>query len=380
MNLKTKIFLKKRFKEHYWKNPVLAPPELYRREFGVGTLDDKIKFRHRSFKNEKEFRSYMKVEAPFFISCSSAYYEFPANQPMGAKSWLGADLVFDLDCEIDYLNQERFDFVRKETMNLVDFLIDDFGFNKKDLDINFSGSKGYHIHIRKEDVRVLSGDERREIVDYITGTSLNQDCFMHETVGEGVVTDSKGTYSKRAVDVMGPMRGDPGWGGRIYNVAYDIIANKNVEELRKIPGIGEKTAKELIEKREKNIKSLETGHWGWLQKFTDHVRKKAIDEYAVTLMGDADRMVTIDTARLMRIPDTLHGGTGMKAARVKNIETFNPLDDAVVFSDEKTKLSVTKSVPKFEMKGEKVGPYRAGEVEVPEFVAVYLLLTHAAEM
>ena len=35
--------------------------------------------------------------------------------------------------------------------------------------MNFSGSKGYHIHVSSENVKSLGRDERREIVDYLTG-------------------------------------------------------------------------------------------------------------------------------------------------------------------------------------------------------------------
>ena len=101
MNTETKIFLKKKFKEYYSKNKILAPEEIEKREFGVGTLKDKIKIRHKSFKSEKELWNFLRREAPFYISYSAAYYEFPQNQPMEAKNWLGAELVFDLDIEMD---------------------------------------------------------------------------------------------------------------------------------------------------------------------------------------------------------------------------------------------------------------------------------------
>ena len=42
MNTDTKGFLKKKFKEYYWNNKVKEPSEIHKREFGVGTLEDKI--------------------------------------------------------------------------------------------------------------------------------------------------------------------------------------------------------------------------------------------------------------------------------------------------------------------------------------------------
>ena len=44
------------------------------------------------------------------------------------------------------------------------------------------------------------------------------------------------------------------------------------------------------------------------------------------------RQVTLDPYRLVRIPNTLHGETGLVAKPVKRLESFNPAKDALAFN------------------------------------------------
>jgi DNA primase small subunit len=381
MNVDSKFFLRKRFKDYYWSHRVSAPSEVHRREFGVGTLEDKIKVRHKAFASERELETFLKREAPSYISYSSAYYEFPENQPMSAKNWLGADLVFDLDAPMEYFSARVFDDVKRETLNLMDFLTDDFGFPREEVSVNFSGSKGYHVHVKSENVRCLSGDARRQIVDYVTGSGLDLKCFMKDVGVEGFSSERMLGYVKSVGVVRGPTAEDVGWARRIYGSVRDFIANSTLEDFMRIEGIGQKRAKRLVEERKKNLKALDGGNWEGIRELTPKLLQRIVDERAVTLTGDADKMVTIDTSRLMRLPDTIHGGSGLLAARVNDLEVFNPLVDAVVFSEEETRIKPSKDMPEFDLMGGKWGPYRREEeVSVPEYVGVYLMLKDAAEI
>ena len=380
MNVETKFFLRKKFKEYYWDAKVPAPPSVHRREFGVGTLEDKIKVRHKSFASERELSTFLKREAPSYISYSSAYYEFPANQPMESKNWLGADLVFDLDAPMSYFDSGVFDNVKREALNLVDFLVSDFGFGREEAKINFSGSKGYHLHIYSEDVRHLSGEERSEIVDYVTGLGLSLEYFMEDVSVEGVVSNRDGKYVQPASVVKGPTARDVGRARKIYDSVHDFVVNSDLADFERIEGIGPKRAGKLLKEKGKNVKAIEDGNWEGVRELTPKLLQKIVNEKAIQLTGDADKMVTIDTARLMRLPDTLHGGSGLSAVDVGKIEDFNPLVDAVVFSEEKTKIRTTEDITKFDLMENKWGPYKKEDViSLPEYVSVYLMLKNVAE-
>ena len=381
MKTPTKVFVRKKFKEYYWNNPVKAPPQVHRREFGVGTLEDKIKIRHKAFSSDKELSDFLKREAPSYISYSAAYYEFPANQPMEAKNWLGADLVFDLDADMEYFDAGVFESVKQETLNLIGFLKDDFGFQQEDVKINFSGSKGYHLHIMNEQVRELGKDARREIVDYVTGTNLKINYFLRDIEVEGYKTDRHGHPTRSVEMIQGPTKESAGWAKRIYESVNDYIESSDLKEYRRIDGIGEKKAKQLLAEKDKNLAALRDGNWGGLVELTPRLMQKVIDERAVALTGETDKMVTIDTARLMRLPDTLHGGSGLLAVRVDDIHEFDPLVDAVVFKDIEVEVTFTKDIPEFDLMENKWGPYKKTEsLRLPTYAALYLGLKDACEI
>ncbi|MFH1789085.1 MAG: DNA primase catalytic subunit PriS, partial [Candidatus Altiarchaeota archaeon] len=349
MNVDTKVFVRKKIKDYYWRARVAAPSQVQMREFGVGTLEDKIKVRHKKFSSERELSNFLKRDAPSYISYSAALYEFPENQPMEAKNWLGADLVFDLDAPMRFFDATVFDSVKEETLNLLEFIYDDFGFAEKDVNVNFSGSKGYHIHIASDEVKWLSGDARREIVDYVTGSGLDLKYFMQEVEVDGFSPDRSGEYRKSAGARLGPTAGDVGWAGRIYGTVHDFLSKP--ESFRDVKGVGPKTVKKLEKDRERNLASVESGNWQGILDVREHLMQRVVDNRAVQLMGDTDKMVTIDTSRLMRLPDTIHGGSGLLAARVKDIDKFNPLVDAVIFSANEVPVILNEDIPEFDLMG-----------------------------
>ena len=389
MEVRTKLFLKNKFKEYYARHIVPAPQEVERREFGFGTLSDKIKVRHKSFRGERDMQNFLRREAPFYVSYSVACYDFPAN-PMNEKGWRGSELVFDLDVDMEMLESARLEKVKKETLSLLTFLKGDFGIPDNEIRVNFSGSKGYHIHVLSQNVRDLGRDERREIVDYMTG-KINFKDYLKFT----------GT---REEEIVGPKKGDRGWYGRIYQGLYELISSADQKELEKVPGIGEKKAGMIIEKRERLLKALEEGRYDLMPEIISiershtsagdpNVRRtKSIAEIKSPLVQgiidylaihmeaeDTDKMVTIDTSRLIRLPDSLHGGSGLVAKTVKDLDAFDPLKDAVAFANKSMKILLREAVPAYEICGQQIGPLDAGEVELPECAAIYLLLKDKGE-
>ena len=179
MNFRTKQYLRKRFGDYYLNSRLLMPHDFTRREWGFIFFDEMpevVMHRHKAFSGESEALEYLKGMVPAHVYHSAAYYRFPDAAAMKDKQWQGADLIFDLDA--DHLPQkagsykEMLDNVKKETNKLLDFLLDDFGFSENDISIAFSGGRGYHIHVRDPRVLSLGSAERREIVDYVSGTGL----------------------------------------------------------------------------------------------------------------------------------------------------------------------------------------------------------------
>jgi DNA primase small subunit len=92
-----------------------------------------------------------------------------------------------------------------------------------------------------------------------------------------------------------------------------------------------------------------------------------------------DEPVTADIKRLIRLPGSLHGKSGMKvtALSIDELEAFEPLNDAVVFSDKSVKIKVIKPFA-VQMKGKDL-MVEEGVQEVPEYAAIYLMCRGVAE-
>jgi len=95
---------------------------------------------------------------------------------------------------------------------------------------------------------------------------------------------------------------------------------------------------------------------------------------------DTDKMVTMDITRLIRLPDTIHGGSGLVAKKVLNLATFDPLKEALAFTKHPTKIVLNQAVGAFDLGGDRLGPFEAGPIELPEYAAIYLLLKDKADV
>ena len=89
--------------------------------------------------------------------------------------------------------------------------------------------------------------------------------------------------------------------------------------------------------------------------------------------GETDEPVTCDVKRLIRLPGSLHGKTGLKVIPVSldTLHDFDPLSDAVVFTD--TPVIVDVGVDVTVLLKKETFSLSKGEQEVPLFVAVFLL-------
>jgi DNA primase small subunit len=387
MNEKTKRFVQRKFKEYYSRARIKIPTDLRMREWGFVLFDqyfpDKLLMRrHKSFTVGKELVDYLKENTPAHAYFSSALYNFPGAD-MPNKGWIGSDLIFDLDADHiisesevqKYSYEDLLGIVKEETLKLVDFLINDFGFSEEAIELAFSGSRGYHIHIETEDVRSLGSRERREIVDYVMATGLDMNNFL--------ASDSKDVEDLELIP--------DGWGKRLLNGLIEFlheIAEMEEEEaigmVKKIGEMEKKKAKEIIRiaKDQTVMKRIERGQ---IPRFAKSIRKEITTTVTKAVsVKSADRVdepVTADIKRLIRLPTSLHGKSSLevKPLRIETFEDFNPLEDAVVFDDAPVEIHVDKSTS-IKLKGESY-IMEAGEVtSVPEHVALYCMCRGVAEL
>ncbi|HIE15131.1 TPA: hypothetical protein EYP70_07655, partial [Candidatus Bathyarchaeota archaeon] len=193
MNITKENFIRDKFREFYERESdrIEAPTSIEMREFGFLLFGEKIMIRHKSFTEIKDLRRFLREIVPMHVYYSAAYYSAP-EEPMERKGWIGADLYFDIDADhiptpcrklhdlwrchkcgfqgkgtppnrCPVCGNQNFDTktwscevcleaARRETIKLIEFLMSDFGFSEEEVNVSFSGHRGYHVHIESEEV------------------------------------------------------------------------------------------------------------------------------------------------------------------------------------------------------------------------------------
>ena len=378
------------FKRYYTGSRVPSPPRLSRREFAFTFFGKNFMLRHLGFRQRMELANFLAHRVPSSVFYSTAYYRNPGAGTMGEKDWLGADLIFDLDADhIEGAGELSFEDmlrrVKQEFMKLIyDYLIDDFGFREKEIDVVFSGGRGYHIHIYREDVLGLTSHERREIVDYITGKGLDKEKFL-EKRAIGISKEgsrfSKGIYTYRL-----PSADEAGWRGKITRGVVEVARSFTDREdamkrLMNLKGVGKKTAESVVTELfdspagKEKFEALQEGTVDVFSsdRILNAFIKLALEEAAIDLGGETDEPVTADIKRLIRLPGSLHGKTGFRVVplTLEELEEFDPLMDAVVLPETPLNMRIIQDI-EGRVRDETFNFKEGEEVEVPTYLGVFL--------
>ena len=369
-------FLGQRFSAYYngaiqGAGAVYTPESLTEREWGFlffTTNQRSGMRRHLSFTSSDELNTYLKTMVPAHAYYSTAYYAHPSAAQMADKEWLGADVIFDLDA--DHIVRGPYDVmlarVKEELLKLIDMLTLELGFAKRDLHINFSGGRGYHVHLPLLSVRGWDSSERRELVNYVSGTGLSFDNMMESSKKSGWQL----RYQDALSDELSRIAALPPEDALMYLSGFSGITEKSaVGFLKNIEGthklLADDPRKLLVNKVIKAIANSEN------EPFQSSVLSRA---------AQADEPVTTDVKRLIRHPGSLHGGSGMRVVpiAVDQLDAFDPLIDAVVFGERS--ISVDCS---FNLSMSILGntyALTAGRNVVPEALGVFLCCRGIAEL
>jgi DNA primase small subunit len=353
LNDRTKSFLKHAYKQFYFSkaHTIEFPPDMESREFGYIPFDGSM-VRHISFRSPGEAVAELLKQTPSSVYCSNARYNAP-TLPMDEKGWNGAELIFDIDStdiptpckkghDIWYCtNCWKVGRLPKPTKcpdcasgvaefkgtceiclgaskdhaeRVIGFLTDDFGVSRKDINVYFSGNRGYHLHVFDNRFDMLEQGARAEIADYLRGDSLPS----------------------------------------IQTLA-SVFRRKSV---------GGETSSGWMKKIAIQVAQRRQGYAGTIQKL--------VSEAISSQRALVDASVTTDIHRVFRLAGTLHGNTGMCKKRVMTLDDFDPMIEAVVLSPEPVRIQVTV-YPRFTMNGVTFGPYKSTIVTLPAYAAVPIL-------
>ena len=382
MDERTREYLSGRFGDYYRGVSLSPPPDAHLREWGhipwtPGSGTTMV--RHRSLYDLGDIDTFFADTAPRHAYFSAARYDDPGASTMSQKGWRSADLVFDLDADhLPSVNPTEASYAemlaacKDALVRLLSFLEDDFGFD--DLTVVFSGGRGYHVHVRDEDVHTLDSTARREVVDYVRAIDLDVDGLIRTVADRGT--------TKRVLQTEG------GWGVRVHEALVEYARDLRAmdesaarDRLMELDGIGEGRAETILGAFERNPDAVREGN---VEAGGPGVRRLVaalVSRVTATETAPIDEPVTTDTRRLIRLPGTLHGGTGLVVTPIDRdeLDEFDPLRDAVpdrfVGRDIRIECEQSSTV---ELSGTSVS-VRPGTNSVPEFVGVFLMARGAAQ-
>jgi DNA primase small subunit len=109
--------------------------------------------------------------------------------------------------------------------------------------------------------------------------------------------------------------------------------------------------------------------------------KMIAEDVVMSLSGEVDEPVTADVKRLIRLPGSVHGKSGLRVTPLSRdaLTDFDPLRDAVPkeYSAEPVKITMRRD-SEITMLNERMS--LKGETEVPEYAAVFLIGRKMADL
>ena len=383
MDGRTREYLKGRFGDYYRRADISPPPAGNEREWGYITWSagGTTMVRHHSLLDLAgggDLGGFLAAERPRHVYFSAGRYDDPGAGTMGQKGWRGSDLVFDLDADhLPGVDPETTSYAEmlascKDALyRLLDLLESDFGF--EDLEVVFSGGRGYHVHVRRSDVLGLGRRSRREIVEYVLGEGIEFD----DIVTTRAVTGSAGRRSPAQKRTLP----DGGWaertGERLTAFLEELIAMDEADaiaRLREFDGIGEGKATAALNAARNNRAELEAGNVD-VHPAVYGLARHLFEEVVGAESAPIDEPVTTDINRLIRLPGSLHGGTGLAVRRIERseLEAFDPLVDAVPETFLGNEITVYgREETTVDLRGESFR-LPEGVRSVPEYVGVFAM-------
>lgn len=260
---------------HYYRVALLKlPKDLSSREFAFQVLDSDIYVRHLSFTSEGELRAYLVVNAPKQSYYSTAKYLNPAASDYSEAGWQGSELMFDIDADklpgcrtqtvgekVEVVTEECIEVAKEALKRLLYILREHMGFSEDELMVYFSGNRGFHVVVTSEDSEWLT---------------------------------------------LGPIH-------RLELVDYITARGIDLKKLfRSIVKRGFRTA----------LPNSQDG--GWRSLIALFSSREISDGVVADIAIAVDPLVTQDISRLVRIPNSINGKTGLIASpiRIGEIDSF----------------------------------------------------------
>lgn len=341
------------WKDEWWNGADHIPSNPTQREWGYVPFRNVESgrpplYRHISLTNhDNDLNKFLQQTRPKDIYFSKSTYQHPGENNMQDKRITSTYPVFDLDSDSNGDYKNALSSCKSELEKLLWFLEKMF-----DVDIEthtqmyFSGGKGYHVHLK--DPRFLhDGNEKwSDIVDYTTAQNVTLESISKPA--KNIQSNSIDMEIGDRMQFISPT----GWGeitiaamqtylSKVYTQTTDSSDKITVKTLTngsdtysdkiqnaviKLDGIGAKRANAIAQ----NVELLYRG--GYIKSSgTEMVYESLLESVLESFAPTFDEPVAIDKSRIIRLPLSLHGGTGFRVTPVtrKQLDSFNPFKHAV---------------------------------------------------
>jgi len=275
------------------------------REFGFDLDGKGPNNRYNQFTTVEQLGDFLRSRAPYSAYASVALYE----RPSAREGWLKAELVLDIDakdlplkpcgCPPGSVCERCLEEARQVAKQFAEVLAGDLGL--RNISFVYSG-RGFHIRVNDESVMTLEGNERAQVVDYVTGGVIPSDFTL--ALGYSQVFRERLVRTFRA---LGP------------------------EKLLEVKGLRKSVVQRLMQEKERVIEMIRRGRPEEISSLEGLGPKtfRSLLEFLTRLNAEfTDGKVTIDTKRILRLPSSLHSGVSMKCLVVRDIDRFR-LEEAV---------------------------------------------------
>ncbi len=308
---KTLAFLASSVSEYYKKADVWLPNDFTLREFAYQPWTSSSYVRHISLSSYSDVKEFLIKRKPRHFYYSSARYDQPGMPDMDSKGWRSSDITFDIDAdhlsscrdkvvtirtiygkEISLVDESCIRLAALEAKILVDVLTEEIGFDERSIMVEFSGSRGFHVtvYLSDDDERARLGQEyRRELVNYIKGTDLQE-----ETIRPWITLSSQ----RKFVQAVPPTVHMAGMRGRIARIARQLALSEGNSEIATV--FSERNLARAVLLYQNSREEV------------DSIIEKALELARI----EVDEQVTIDLKRLIRVPGSINGKTGLVVLRL----------------------------------------------------------------
>ncbi len=267
----------------YYQSAVLEVPEdLPQREVAIQTLDGKM-VRHKAVNDVRELSALASKLKAAHLYVSVASYMVPDAPRMEEKGWMRADLLFDIDVD------------------------------------HFEGCESEEV-LCKDKIVKKDDCEKGKGVSMVSQGCLNRGLEqVRKLIG---VMDRYLGVPKELAEVH--FSGNRGFHVVYRNTKYDKADSDVRRELVDFI-VGNQLNLEAIMCFERGCTLPSPMDPGWRGRIARHIERLSYEEAerAVELERILiDEQVTVDTSRLLRVPGSLHGKTGLMVVKIDPFKEF----------------------------------------------------------